>query len=275
MRILDGIPGALALSPWADLPAWRAYAAALSPALPSLCEADAAQYDWAREVLPVVRAALAQPERLRALEAAFLRAADRLRERAPLLFGGEPDLLVLLYVGLCSGAGWATRLAETDAVLLGAEKILELGWEGDRDLQGLLFHEIGHIWHARRTPPVSAPSGPRQRAVLQLFREGVAMACEQFLCKDPAFFNQDKDGWLDRCRARDAELRQEFLRRLTEGRDVQPFFGDWTSLDGLSDAGYYLGARFLQSLQADLPLAEAAILPYPEVEHALLRFLRA
>lgn len=38
------------------------------------------------------------------------------------------DVDIILYLGLASGAGWATTLGGKRVILLGVEKIIEIDW---------------------------------------------------------------------------------------------------------------------------------------------------
>ena len=75
--------------------------------------------------------------------------------------GVETD--IILYLGLCNGAGWATSLDGRDAVLLGIEKIIELNWQDESAMQALIFHEIGHIWHKNLRESLSRGSVMRAK----------------------------------------------------------------------------------------------------------------
>ena len=66
-------------------------------------------------------------------------------------------------------------------------------------MQGLIYHELGHIYHSQHgcfCPSVG--EGPQQ-FVWQLFAEGIAMCFEQKLVGDEQFYQQDKNGWREWC----------------------------------------------------------------------------
>lgn len=256
-----------------DLSAWRGYAAEISPTLAAKCEADSAGYSLERDVLPVIRRALDDAGALSRLDAAFSRVIRRLDANLSTLFDVEPEVDVVLYLGLCNGAGWATALDGRDAILLGVEKIVELDWCGDRDLQGLIFHELGHIWHHIYGRMEAYEGGSPRQVVLQLYQEGVAMRCEQILAGDDGFFHQDRGGWLAWCRENEPMIRRAYRSRLEDGAGTRDFFGDWMRFQGRSDVGYYLGCRFVEDLCRTRTLKEAASLPFHEANAALTRFL--
>jgi ABC-type transporter Mla MlaB component len=68
-----------------------------------------------------------------------------LEEKITAAFGRTPDVEIIFYVGLCSGAGWVTPLGGKTVVLIGLEKIMELNWHDENSMLGLLYHELGHV----------------------------------------------------------------------------------------------------------------------------------
>ena len=122
--------------------------------------------------------------------------AEQLSSRFQELFDRNIELEIILYLGLCNGAGWATTLNNKDVILLGIEKIIELNWYNEDDLKGLIFHEIGHIWHKTYRNLFFPANTQKEKSILQLYQEGIAMVCEQILCDDDHYFHQDKNGWL-------------------------------------------------------------------------------
>ena len=52
--------------------------------------------------------------------------SEHLDEKIIKAFGKAVDADIVLYIGLCNGAGWVTKLREKTTVLLGIEKITEL-----------------------------------------------------------------------------------------------------------------------------------------------------
>lgn len=105
-----------------SLGAWQPYAEKISAALPRKCLADTEKYDFLRQVKPVLDFACAHPAQMEAAHESFLAAVETLSERIRARFAVDLDADILCYLGLCSGAGWATELDGRPAVLLGAEK---------------------------------------------------------------------------------------------------------------------------------------------------------
>lgn len=254
-----------------NLQAWRRYASEISTSLPAKCEADAKDYDFANEVLPVLENALHE-EKIEWVNQSFQAVIKQLHENLNKLFETEPDISIILYLGLCNGAGWATRLDGKDTVLLGIEKIIELGWGNEVELRALILHEIGHLWHNQNGNLHIPEFTKRRKGLAQLYCEGVAMVCEHILCGDDAFYHQNKNGWLSWCYKHEREIKQEYLQRLNKRESVQDFFGDWQSYKGHSDVGYFLGCRFVEHLMKTYSLKEIANMKYSSLNKAFTEF---
>ncbi len=254
-----------------DMPVWRRYASEISKELPSKCENDAKEYDFNKDVLPVLEEALNE-EKIDFVSKNFQIVIDTLNANLTNLFDTEPDINIVLYLGLCNGAGWATTLDGKNTVLLGIEKIIELDWGDETNMRALILHEIGHLWHKLNGNLYIRDFTKRRKAIQQLYQEGVAMVCEHILCGDDEFYHQDKDGWLDWCRENETEIKKEYLRRLDEKISVQDFFGDWCSYDGHSDVGYFLGCRFVRYLMKKHSLKDVANLKYRALNKAFTEF---
>ncbi len=254
-----------------DITVWRKYAGEISKEFPSKCENDAKDYDFKKDVLPVLEAAL-NADKIDFVSNNFQIVVDTLNANLTKLFDTEPDINIILYLGLCNGAGWATTLDGKNAVLLGIEKIIELNWGDETNMRALLLHEIGHLWHKLNGKLYIPDFTKRRKAIQQLYQEGVAMVCEHILCGDNDFWHQDKNGWLDWCSKNETEIKKEYLRRLDANESVQDFFGDWCSYNGYSDVGYYLGCRFVEYLMKNKPLKEIANMSYKKLNKSFAEY---
>lgn len=254
-----------------DISVWRNYAEEISKELPSKCEKDAKEYDFNKSVLPVLEAALNE-EKLDFVSISFQNVIDTLNDNLSKLFDTEPDINIILYLGLCNGAGWATTLDGKNTVLLGIEKIIELDWGDETNMRALILHEIGHLWHKLNGNLHIPEYTKRRKGIAQLYCEGVAMVCEHILCGDDEFYHQDKDGWLDWCYKNENQIKREYLSRLDKKESVQDFFGDWCSWGGHSDVGYFLGCRFVRHLMKSYSLKEIANMKYRALNKAFTEF---
>ena len=254
-----------------DMSVWKKYAGEISKELPSKCENDAKNYDFKKDVLPVLESAL-NADKIDFVSKNFQLVVDTINANLSKLFDTEPDINIVLYLGLCNGAGWATTLDGKNAVLLGIEKIIELNWGDETNMRALLLHEIGHLWHKLNGKLYIPDFTKRRKAIQQLYQEGVAMVCEHILCGDNDFWHQDKNGWLDWCSKNETEIKKEYLRRLDSNESVQDFFGDWCSYNGYSDVGYYLGCRFVEYLMKSHSLKEIANMSYNKLNKSFAEY---
>lgn len=182
-----------------SLDLWKIYASLISSELVTKCTDDAKEYDFQKSVYPVITDALGNREKLVTIDRSFKAVTDNLCKSVSALFNGDPNVDIVLYLGLCNGAGWATTLDGRDAVLLGIEKIAELNWCDIPSMQTLIYHEMGHIWHKTYGNLYFPVDSNGEKSLLQLYQEGVAMVCEQTLCGDENFYHQNINGWLDWC----------------------------------------------------------------------------
>ena len=236
-----------------DLEKWKAYMDGFLPGAKQLCLDDmavciGAGHSWEKDFLPVLDAVLREKDKRLETIRSFHRVTGGLDERIEGAFGRKAEAEVVLYLGLCSGAGWVTPVNGKTAVLLGIEKIMELGWCNPDDMFGLIVHELGHVYHTQHGARGKTDT-PRYDFLWRLFEEGVATVFEQETTGDPQYYHQDRNGWKVWCDRNFDAIKRSFLRDLdTMTRKNQRYFGDWVSYQGYGDTGYYLGARFVRFL---------------------------
>lgn len=241
-----------------DFDSWRKYTKGFSYELCEKCEKDAKEYDFDKDVLPAITNVLLNKEAALLTNASFIAVTNKLKTSIDRLFKDEIETDIILYLGLCNGAGWATTLDGKNTVLLGIEKIIELNWQNEADMQALIFHEMGHIWHKTYGNLYPKTQSKGEDSLVQLYQEGIAMVCEQILCQDNNFYHQNQNGWLDWCTSNKAEIKREYLNRIDNNISTQDFFGDWCNYKGYSDVGYYLGREFIKYLQQQYSLIDIA-----------------
>lgn len=209
---------------------------------------DSGNYSYEKDVLPIINAVNENPQ-LETLHSSFCAITDGLNSKISACFGRDLDVDIVLYVGLCNAAGWVTNMNGRDTVLLGIEKILELDWCDVSSMHGLIYHELGHIFHKQYGTFHQQSAESSCNFVWQLFTEGIAMYFEQVLVGDLNYYHQDKDGWLRWCDDHFRQILGDFQNDLpTMTKSNQRYFGDWVSYHQKGDVGYYLGTKFVHWL---------------------------
>ncbi len=206
------------------------------------------KYTFEKDFLPIINNVYQNPK-LNTLHESFSSATENLNELIINKFHKPLNVDIVLYLGLCNAAGWVTSINGTPTVLLGIEKIIELNWCDINSIYGLVYHELGHVYHQQHGLMKQNSDNQKKIFVYQLFKEGIAMYFEQILVDDLDYFHQDINGWKDWCTAHFSEILMDFQKDLPSmTRFNQRYFGDWCSYHNYSDTGYFLGCRFVQHL---------------------------
>lgn len=242
---------------------WENYANEISPRLAVKLKNDIADYDFQNDVLPVLNNVAHNFNKLEIAHQSFLFLTDGLSEKIQDILQTDLNVSIIFYLGLCNGAGWATELDENPVVLLGAEKIIELSWYLKSDMAGLIYHELGHIWHNKTRLKIKKPF--KNSNLWQLYCEGIAMFIEQLLIENKKFYHQDKGDWLNWCETNRQKLLRAFLGRINNVESTRDFFGDRNHYQGKSDIGYYLGCEMIKVLSAKRSLFELANLEETDI----------
>ncbi|MBQ7010566.1 MAG: hypothetical protein IJN63_02575 [Clostridia bacterium] len=209
---------------------------------------DNGNFVYEKDILPILNAVYKNPQLVN-LHSSFCSITDGLNKKILDCFGRELNVDIVLYMGLCNAAGWVTTVNGRDVVLLGIEKILELNWCDESSMYGLVYHELGHIYHKQCGIFHQRSDNTVRNFVWQLFTEGIAMHFEQALVNDFNYYHQNKNGWLEWCDDHYEQISADFHSDLpTMTRSNQRYFGDWVSYRGKGDVGYYLGTKFVQQL---------------------------
>ena len=241
-----------------NLDAWRKYTKEFSCELSKKCEQDSKEYDFNKQIFPIVNNVLLNKDAALRTNTSFISVTNQLKSNINKLFKNDIDLDIILYLGLCNGAGWATALDGRNTILLGIEKIIELNWQNEAGMQALIFHEIGHIWHKTYGVLYPKTQSKGEESLVQMYQEGIAMVCEHILCQNNNYYHQNKNDWLTWCKDNKLEIKQEYLNRIDNNISTQDFFGDWCNYKGHSDVGYYLGCEFVKHLQQRYSLFDIA-----------------
>ena len=209
---------------------------------------DNGNYTYEKDVLPIINA-VHNHSALAALHTSFCNVTNGLNSKVAEAFGHEIDIDIVLYVGLCNAAGWVTNINGRDTILLGIEKILELNWQDEDSMRGLIYHELGHAYHKQYGIFHQSSDSNDRNFVWQLFTEGIAMYFEQLLVRNINYYHQDRNGWLEWCNKHFCQIAEDFFYDLpTMTRANQKYFGDWVNYNGRGDVGYYLGTKFVHRL---------------------------
>ncbi len=235
-----------------NLEKWKAYTDSSVPGAKELCLADMQDclnsgFTWEKDYLPVLNAIMEKEDQPHRIIDSFHEITSHLEDKIVNRFGKSVDADIYLYLGLCNGAGWVTTINGKTTVLLGIEKILELNWCSIDDMNGLIIHELGHVYHSQYGKGNIKPESLHDQFLWQLFREGVAMVFEQEVLGNLDYFNQDKNGWKNWCNNHLNLLKDSFSKDIkTMTHETQRYFGDWVAFEGHGDTGYYLGTKFVR-----------------------------
>lgn len=98
-----------------DLAKWEEYIDTYVPGAKELCLADrdeciAAGYSWEGDYLPVLNAVMQNAEQREEVIRSFFSVTDHLEQRILDRFGRTLEVDVIVYLGLCNGAGWVTTI---------------------------------------------------------------------------------------------------------------------------------------------------------------------
>lgn len=261
-----------------DLKRWREYINTIYRNTSDIFEddlqeyIDSGSYTYEDDILPLLNRVQGHPF-LETLHTSFVRVTNGLNQRIIDCFAHELEIDIVLYLGLCNAAGWVTNINGRDVILLGIEKILELSWYDEDSMYGLIYHELGHIYHKQYGAFEQEGRNQSQNFIWQLFTEGIAMYFEQLLMNDLSYYHQNKDGWKNWCDAHFQQILMDFQADLPAmTRFNQRYFGDWVDYCGRADVGYYLGARFVQDLCSRYDFEQLIRLEIEEVTREFFRF---
>ena len=236
-----------------DINKWNNYINRINSKLEQLCVQDmneainTGQVSFKKDYLPILNNVINQKEKLDELQKNFIKVTESLEDNILKKFNKTIDVEIVLYLGLCNGAGWVSEIENKVYCLLGIEKILELNWYDMNSLYGLIYHELGHVYQKQYGVLEREFDNNKHQFLWQLFTEGIAMYFEQTLIADYEYYHQDKNDWKAWCDNHIKLIAQDFNNELDIMTfDNQRYFGDWVYYDGYSDTGYYLGTKFTQ-----------------------------
>lgn len=236
-----------------DINKWNNYINRINSKLGQLCVQDmneainTGQVSLKKDYLPILNNVINQKEKLDELQKYFIKVTESLEDNILKKFNKTIDVEVVLYLGLCNGAGWVAEIENKVYCLLGIEKILELNWYDMNSLYGLIYHELGHVYQKQYGVLEREFDNNKHQFLWQLFTEGIAMYFEQTLIADYEYYHQDKNDWKAWCDNHIKQIILDFSNDLNLMTfDNQRYFGDWVYYHNHPDVGYYLGTKFIQ-----------------------------
>ncbi len=169
---------------------WKTYIDASIPGVKEMCLEDMNQmlqagFSYEKTFLPVLNAVLREEDKRNKTIESFLKMTEHLDERMIKRFQKNLDVDLILYLGLCNGAGWVVSLNGKRTVLFGIEKIMELNWYDKDAMTGLIYHELGHVYQDQYGVLHRELKSAQDKLLWQLFTEGIAMVFEQEIAGDP------------------------------------------------------------------------------------------
>lgn len=263
-----------------DLKHWQSYIEKILPGHSNLFINDmndmikTGKCNFEHDFLPVLNRVYSHEQEVNQAIQSFHKVVKNIEEKMIEKFNKSIEADIILYLGLCNGAGWVVKVEDRQTILLGIEKIIELEWFDVQSMVGLIYHELGHIYQMQygilERKIVRLP----EQFIWQLFTEGVAMVFEQILMDDSSFFHQDRNGWLVWCEEHNDQIKIDFCLDLETMTDAnQRYFGDWVEYQKHSDVGYYLGSKFIWFLSKQYKFDEIILLDIEEVVKLFNRFI--
>ena len=237
-----------------DLQKWEQYIDQAVPGAKELCldgmrKCIHTGFSWDNDYLSVLNAVASDREKRDEVLKSFREVTGHLEEKILGRFHKTIDTDVILYLGLCNGAGRVVMVDDRVVVLLGIEKIMELNWCDLNSMTGLIIHELGHVYHSQYGILDLQTDSLSDQFLWQLFTEGIAMVFEQEIVGDPEYFHQGDQEWENWCRKNIELIKHSFANDLKiMTHENQKYFGDWVRFHGYGDTGYYLGTAFVRYL---------------------------
>ena len=259
---------------------WKEYINSIDSKIEELCISDMKEtidtglYTFEKDFLPILNLVINEQNKLEELNSNFNIVTKELKEKIVINFNKSIDVKIVLYLGLCNGAGWVVTIDNKTYCLLGIEKILELSWYDIDSLYGLIYHELGHVYQNQYGILERNFDNNKHHFLWQLFIEGIAMYFEQTLIGDYNYFHQDKNGWKNWCDSNLNQIKKDFyddLDNMTPNN--QRYFGDWVTYKGYSDVGYYLGTKFVQFICKTYTFDDILSFDIEKVEKLFKKFM--
>lgn len=253
---------------------WESYIELIIPNAASMFIKDIKDYDFNSQCLPTLNNVFLNRNKIVKIGQIFDQITQNLESNIISHFQRSLDVDIILYLGLCNGAGWVTDINGQTKVLLGIEKIIELNWDNRDQMIGLIYHELGHVYQKQFGILDRKFNNLSDQFLWQLFTEGVAMYFEQILVGDFSYFHQDDGEWKKYYDHHCVQLKKDFIEDIGRMKNQnQRYFGDWVLYNNYSDAGYYLGAKLIQHICEYIDFNEVISFCIEEVKYYYKSFV--
>lgn len=232
-------------------------------------------YSFQIDCLPIIQSVVIEHEKAEQVHLSFLEAIKHLEEWIHKFLKKDVDVDIVMYMGLCHGAGWYTNILGRKVILLGIEKIIELNWIDSNKMKSLIYHELGHAYHDTYGVLERTLTDDGDLLLWRLLIEGIAMVLEQELLQDDMHFHQFDSKEIELLEKNVVCIAKDFYQDMqTRKYTTQRWFGDWVKYNYLGDVGYFLGAKFVRFILEMHTLDEAMNFEIYEVHSKFLEFIR-
>lgn len=229
---------------------WKVYIENVLPGLGKLVLNDSSGYDFKKDILPIINNVYNNQERVNKLEKLYHELLKNVDERIKLKTGRNLQCEIILYLGLGNGAGWVTEHDGKTLILLGIEKILELNLDNSVKMMELIYHELGHVYQSQYGILNREFEDNSDKLLWQLYIEGIAVYFQRSIIGGITNSQKDSNLWRKGLGKMLPQLKEDFKKDMyiLNDRFTQRYFGDWVLYNGYSDAGYFLGEKFITYL---------------------------
>jgi hypothetical protein len=274
-QLLPRLRANLTLSLSEQIAAWQAYYDLFAPDLPPRLYAHYREVEGGWYAIAESHIFPKLPRLLAPIETALTNLhtiIPAVNARTSLVLPLARPPVVVGYVGLGNGAGWATVWRGQPAILVGLENVANLGWESTGALEGLLAHESGHLFMMQIRGDIEAMA---EDPYLALYSEGFAQHCEHLIMGRESWHCSSQNGWLQWCMAHERDLARMYLDALNNREEWRKFFGSWFDVEGWRQTGYFLGCRFVCEQSRDHGLVDLAAWTEDRIREVVGQFLKA
>ncbi len=205
----------------------------------------------------------------------LLKVLENISKRVQEVFNIDLDINVVIYAGLCNAAGWVDEYEGKRTVLFGIDKMAELRWHDLEKIDCLVCHELCHVIHffiRGEVIPEEASINKYNYGIWDLYEEGFAQYFEEKISR----YHKDSRGenWSYECEKNEKKLKKLYLEALEDSeKGTRDFFGDWYKVLGISDTGYYMGAKFIEGLNDRYDVKTIAVMDPVSIENEVLKYL--